>query len=181
MKRIVVGVSGGISAYKIPKLVSLLVQEKLAVDVVMTEAAKKFVSPLSFSTLSGRPVYTDMFAEDAPQPLHIRLANETDAFIIAPATANTIAKIALGLADNLITAIALALPHKTPRLIAPAMDENMFLHPTTQKNLKTLEEWGWVVIQPVSGRLATGKVGKGRMPEPETLFERITSILKRQR
>ncbi|MCX7702589.1 MAG: phosphopantothenoylcysteine decarboxylase [Planctomycetota bacterium] len=179
-QQVVLGLTAGIAIYKIPRLVSLLVQNGFEVDVIMTDDAKRFVSPLVFSTLSKRMVYTDMFDEKTPQPLHIRLATDCSALFIAPATANTIAKIALGIADNLLTAVALALPPKTPRLVAPSMDENMFLNPATQANLKTLQERGWKVIQPESGRLATGKVGKGRMPEPEALFDCLLSALRKK-
>lgn len=181
MRRITVGVTGGIAAYKIPSLVSLLMKEDFDVEVVMTETATRIISPTTFSSLTGKRTYTDFWAEDLPQPLHIRLSARTDVLVIAPATANTVAKLATGIADNLLTAVALALPQDRCRILAPSMEENMLLHPATQSNIKRLEQWGWRVVEPEEGRLATGRVGKGRLPEPQSLLKRILSIMRLDR
>lgn len=179
--RIVVGVTGGIAAYKVPSLISLLIREGLDTSVVMTEDATRIISPVVFSSLTGGRTYTDIWDEGARQPLHIRLAGGADAFIVVPATANTLAKMATGIADNLLTAVALALPRDRHRILAPSMEENMLTHPATQSNIERLKSWGWVVIEPEEGRLATGKTGKGRLPEPRTIFERLLLILRNSR
>ena len=176
--RIVVGVTGGIAAYKVPSLVSSLVREGFDVFVIMTEGATRIISPVVFSSLTGGRTYTDIWEDGAPQPLHIRLASDADALIIVPATANTIAKMAAGVADNLLTAVALAFPQDKHRIVAPSMEENMLAHPATQSNIEKLKSWGWVIIEPEEGRLATGKTGKGRLPEPSTIFKRILSLLR---
>ena len=175
--KIVVGVTGGIAAFKVPSLVSSLVREGFDVSVIMTEGATRIISPVVFSSLTGNKAYTDIWEDGAPQPLHIRLANGADALVVVPATANTIAKMATGIADNLLTATALAFPQDKHRILAPSMEENMLTHPATQSNIDKLKSWGWVIIEPEKGRLATGKTGKGRLPEPTTIFKRIISLL----
>jgi len=175
-KRIILGVTGGIAAYKAATLCSRLVQAGAKVDVVMTEAAQRFISPLTFQALTHRHVYLDMFdipgGENIP---HITLADQADLLIIAPATANTLAKLANGLADNLLTAIALATP--APILAAPAMETDMWKHPATQANVSKLEAWGVTLTGPAKGRLASGAIGQGRMVEPEKIVETARILL----
>jgi phosphopantothenoylcysteine decarboxylase/phosphopantothenate--cysteine ligase len=171
-KCIVVGVTGGIAAYKICTLVSLLKKSGADVRVVMTENAARFVAPLTFETLSGNPVAVDTFAEKARFEVeHIALAKRADLTIVAPATANFIGKYACGIADDFLTTTILAMT--CPVIVAPAMNTAMLRHPAVQKNLKTLRERGVLVLQPGIGRLACGDFGEGRCPGPETLFKEI--------
>lgn len=175
-KRIVLGITGGIAAYKSASLTSKLVQGGALVDVVMTEAAQKFVTPLTFQALTHRRVYTNLFELPSDENIpHIALADQADLLLIAPATANTLAKIANGLANNLLTAIALATP--TPILVAPAMETDMWEHPATQANMARLTEWGTHVVGPAEGRLASGAMGRGRMVEPELILDTIRYLL----
>ncbi len=175
-KRIVLGISGGIAAYKSATICSRLVQAGVLVDVVMTNAAQKFITPLTFQALTHRPIYTSMFdIPDGENIPHIALADATDLLLVAPATANTIAKLAQGLADNLLTAIALATP--APILLAPAMETDMWQHPATQANLQTLKNWGIDFIGPAAGRLASGAMGQGRMVEPDEVVGMVANIL----
>ena len=171
-KTVLLGVSGGIAAYKAAALASALVKLHANVEVVMTENATKFVTPLTFEQLTGRRTMVDTFDRNfSHQVEHISLAQRTDLVIIAPATANVCAKLAHGLADDMLTTTVLAC--KCPKLIAPAMNTNMFENPVTQDNLQILRRYGWDVIEPASGRLACGAVGKGKMPEPEELVQHI--------
>ena len=171
-KTVLLGVTGGIAAYKSAALASLLVKHHAAVEVVMTENATKFVTPLTFEQLTGRRTMVDTFDRNfSHQVEHISLAERTDLVIIAPATANVCAKLAHGLADDMLTTTVLAC--KCPKLIAPAMNTNMFENPVTQDNLQLLRHYGWDVIEPASGRLACGAIGKGKLPEPETLLHHI--------
>lgn len=177
-KRIVLGVTGGIAAYKAAVICSRLVQAGAAVDVVMTEAAQKFVTPLTFQALTHRPVYTDMFHMPAGQNIsHITLADAADLLVIAPATANTLAKLAHGLADNLLAAVALATP--APLLLAPAMETDMWQHPATQANVEALRSWGASLVGPAQGRLASGATGTGRMVEPDEVVAMARVVLGR--
>ena len=171
-KTVLLGVTGGIAAYKAAALASALVKLHANVEVVMTENATKFVTPLTFEQLTGRRTMVDTFDRNfSHQVEHISLAERTDLVIIAPATANVCAKLAHGLADDMLTTTVLAC--KCPKLIAPAMNTNMYENPVTQDNLTILRRYGWEVIEPASGRLACGAVGKGKMPEPETLVQHI--------
>ena len=171
-KTILLGVTGGIAAYKAAALASALVKQHAAVEVVMTENATKFVTPRTFEQLTGRRTMVDTFDRNfSHQVEHISLANRTDLVIVAPATANVCAKLAHGLADDMLTTTVLAC--RCPKLIAPAMNTNMYENPVTQDNLETLRKYGWEVIEPASGRLACGAVGKGKMPEPEALLQHI--------
>ncbi len=169
-KRIVLGVTGGIAAYKSATITSRLVQVGAVIDVVLTESATKFITPLTFQSLTHRRVFTDIFdlstAENIP---HIELSHQSDLLVIAPATANTIAKMAHGQADNLLTAIALATDR--PILIAPAMETDMWEHPATQQNIAVLAEWGVAQVGPAAGRLASGRMGHGRMAEPDEIVD----------
>ncbi len=175
-KHIVLGITGGIAAYKSATICSRLVQAGALVEVVMTEAAQKFITPLTFQALTHRPVYTNMFdipgGENIP---HITLADAADLLLIVPATSNTLAKLANGLADNLLTAIALATP--APILLAPAMETDMWQHPATQRNIQILQEWGLHLVGPATGRLASGAMGKGRMVEPDEVMAMARVVL----
>lgn len=175
-KTVLLGVSGGIAAYKAAALASALVKQHASVEVVMTENATEFITPLTFEQLTGRRVMVDTFDRNfSHQVEHIALAERTDLVIVAPATANVCAKFAHGLADDMLTTTVLAC--HCPKLIAPAMNTNMFENPVTQDNLKLLEHYGWEIIPPASGRLACGAVGKGKLPEPEVLLEYVIRFL----
>jgi phosphopantothenoylcysteine decarboxylase/phosphopantothenate--cysteine ligase len=171
-KTVLLGISGGIAAYKSAALASLLVKQHAAVEVVMTENATQFITPLTFEQLTGRKVMVNTFDRNfAHQVEHISLADRTDLVIVAPATANICAKFAHGLADDMLTTTVLAC--RCPKLIAPSMNTNMFENPVTQYNLKLLKQYGWEVIEPASGRLACGAEGKGKLPEPDHLLQHI--------
>lgn len=171
-KRIVFGVTGSIAAFKVAGWVSALAKEEALVDVVMTEAAAKFVAPLTFASLSGRPVFEDMFsAEQEGGISHIGLSREADCILIAPATAKTIAHLAYGLADDLLTTTVLAA--RIPVIICPAMNVQMYEHPATFNNLKILRKFGYHIIEPDSGLMACGEEGSGRLPEWEQVAEYV--------
>lgn len=175
-KTVLLGVTGGIAAYKAAALASALVKQHAAVEVVMTRNATEFITPLTFEQLTGRKVMVDTFDRNfVHQVEHISLAQRTDLVIIAPATANICGKLAHGLADDMLTTTVLAC--RCPKLIAPAMNTNMYENPVTQDNLNTLHRYGWEVIAPASGRLACGAVGPGKLPEPETLLQYILRYL----
>jgi phosphopantothenoylcysteine decarboxylase / phosphopantothenate---cysteine ligase len=177
-KRIVVGVCGGVAAYKVADLVSKLRQAGADVDVILTEHAERFVSALTFSALSQRPVYGDLWEPTGEAAArHIALGREADLLLIAPATANTIAKLARGMADDLLTTVALATT--APLLLAPAMETHMYQHPATQANVRLLAERGAIVIPPESGRLASGEIGEGRLPETPVLLAWVNKTLGR--
>ncbi|MDO4866604.1 MAG: bifunctional phosphopantothenoylcysteine decarboxylase/phosphopantothenate--cysteine ligase CoaBC [Clostridia bacterium] len=173
-RHIVLGVTGGIAAYKACDLTSRLVKAGARVRVVLTEHACHFVPPLTFETLSGSPAYTDTFAPRAEME-HISLAKWADAFVVAPATANCLAKLANGIADDLLSTTALAMT--APVLIAPAMNANMWRHPTTQANFSTLLARGVRAVGPASGRLACGDDDVGRMAEPAEIIEALDALL----
>ncbi len=171
-KTILLGVTGGIAAYKAAALASALVKLHAAVEVIMTKNATEFITPLTFEQLTGRKCLTDTFDRNfIHQVEHISLAQRTDLVIIAPATANVCAKLAHGLADDMLTTTVLAC--RCPKLIAPAMNTNMYENPVTQDNLDLLRRYGWEVIEPASGRLACGADGKGKLPEPQVLVDHI--------
>lgn len=179
-KHILIGITGGIAAYKIGYLVRDLIKSGAEVKVVMTEAATRFVAPLTFSTLSKNSVLTDFWNEaQKPDPkipaIHIDIANWADIIVIAPASANTIAKLASGISDNLLTTIILA--SNCPVLIVPTMDAEMYLNEVTQKNLMILMERGYMAIQPEEGELASGLMGVGRLPEINIIIETISNVL----
>src|SRR2546425_2507686 len=177
-KRIIVGVCGGIASYKAVDLVSKLQQAGALVDVILTEHAEDCVRPLTFSTVSHRPMYSNLWeASGQAAERHIALAEEAELLVIVPATANTIAKLAQGMADNMLTAVALAT--KAPLLLAPAMYRDMYTHPATQANLALLRERGAEIIEPEVGRLASGAVGPGRLPETAVLLGAISKMLGR--
>ena len=171
-KTILLGVTGGIAAYKAAALASALVKLHANVEVIMTQHATEFITPLTFEQLTGHRTMVDTFDRNfTHQVEHISLAERADLVIVAPATANVCAKLAHGLADDMLTTTILAC--KCPKLIAPAMNTNMYENPVTQDNLSILRRYGWEVMEPASGRLACGAVGKGKMPEPETIVEHI--------
>ena len=177
-RRIIVGVCGGIASYKAVELVSQLQQAGAHVDVIMTEHAEDFVRSLTFATMSHRPVYSDLWeASGQAAELHIGLAEEAELLAIVPATAQTIAKLAHGMADNMLTAVALAT--KAPLLLAPAMYREMYTHPATQANLALLRERGAYIVEPEVGRLASGAIGPGRLPETAVLLGAISMALGR--
>ncbi|MBE6957342.1 MAG: bifunctional phosphopantothenoylcysteine decarboxylase/phosphopantothenate--cysteine ligase CoaBC [Ruminococcaceae bacterium] len=171
-KSVLLGVTGGIAAYKAAYLASALVKQHCHVQVIMTQNATQFVTPLTFEQLTGNKVLTDTFDRNfVHQVEHISVADRTDLVLIAPATANVCAKLAHGIADDMLTTTVLAC--RCPKLIAPAMNTNMYENPITQDNLDTLRHYGWQVIEPASGRLACGAVGAGKLPEPDLLLEHI--------
>ena len=175
-KTVLLGVTGGIAVYKAAALASALVKQHASVEVVMTQNATQFVTPLTFEQLTGHRTMVDTFDRNfSHQVEHISLAERTDLVLIAPATANVCAKLAHGLADDMLTTTVLAC--KCPKLIAPAMNTNMYENPITQDNLAILRRYGWDVIEPASGRLACGSVGKGKMPEPEDLLQYVLRYL----
>jgi phosphopantothenoylcysteine decarboxylase/phosphopantothenate--cysteine ligase len=173
-KRITLGVTGSIAAYKAVDLASKLTQAGALVDVVMTAAAQQFVAPLTFRSVTGRSVHTDLW-DISEHIAHVQLGERADLLVIAPASAQTMAKLAQGLADNLLTVTALAA--RCPLLIAPAMDGGMYDHPATQANVQTLAERGAIFIGPAEGRMASGLMGKGRMVEPADLLAHIRLTL----
>jgi phosphopantothenoylcysteine decarboxylase/phosphopantothenate--cysteine ligase len=180
-KRILLGVSGGIAAYKVCTLASHLTQAGAQVDVVLTEAATRFVTPLTFQALTGRPVYTDLWGapgEGLPTHIaHVGLAHAADLLVVAPATANTMAKLAHGIADNMLSTLALAAT--CPVLITPAMDVGMWSHPATQANVATLQARGVHFAGPARGRMASGLEGEGRLVEPDELLGHVRRVLGR--
>lgn len=171
-KKIVIGVSGSISAFKVAGWASALVQEEAIVDVVMTPAARKFITPLTFEALTGRSVYQDMFSDGNGDAMsHINLGRDSDCIILAPATAQTIARLAHGLADDLLSAAILAA--RVPVIVCPAMNTGMFEHPATQTNIATLKKYGYFVVDPDSGQMACGDSGKGRLPDWDRVREHV--------
>lgn len=171
-KKIILGITGGIAAYKSAALTSLLIKAGADVQVIMTEHAKEFIAPLTFEALTGRRCLTDTFDRNHEYSTeHVALAKEADALIIAPATANVIAKLAHGIADDMLTTTALACG--CPKMIAPAMNTRMYENPITQENIETLGRHGMTVIEPAKGRLACGDAGVGKMPEPEELLQYV--------
>lgn len=175
-KTVGIGITGGIAAYKIADLVSRLRKDGIEVIVMMTESATKFVTPLTFKTLSNREVITDLWQDTQEWPVqHIGVAEALDLLVIAPATANMLAKIAHGIADDLISTVVLA--NTAPVIIAPAMNTNMYQNPVVQDNLKKLCNYGYEIIDPASGVLACGSIGPGRLPEIDIIYQKIIRIL----
>lgn len=174
-KKIILGVTGGIAAYKSAQIIRLLVQRGAEVKVIMTPLAKEFITPLTMATLSKNPILVDFFdPENGNWNSHVDLGTWADALLIAPATANTLAKMATGIADNLL--LTTYLSARCPVFIAPAMDLDMFAHPTTKQNLNTLKSFGNYVIEPTVGELASGLEGKGRMEEPENIVRQLNDF-----
>ena len=179
-KHIILGISGGIAAYKAVSLLRLFVKAGADVQVVITPAGKEFITPVTLSALSGHPVISEFFtANTGSWNSHVDLGLWADAVVIAPATASTIAKMANGVADNML--ITTYLSAKAPVFIAPAMDLDMFAHPSTQRNLDWLRSYGNHIIEPASGELASHLIGKGRMEEPEQIFKVVADFLTRRK
>lgn len=175
-KTVVLGVTGSIAAYKAPTLARRLQSEGADVIVVMTHAGTKLVDPLTFRSLTRKPVLVDMFSPSTDWQIeHISLAEQADLFLIAPATANTIGKIANGIADNLLTCAVMAT--KAPVLIAPAMNVNMYENPIVQQNIEKLEQLGYTFIGPKIGKLATGIEGKGPLADADDIVARVEELL----
>ena len=178
MANILIAVTGSIASYKAADLVSSLKKQGHDVTVLMTEAAREFIQPLTLQVLSQNPVHLDVMQEPYPDQVnHIERGKETDLFIVAPATANTIAKLAHGFADNMVTSTALALPDHVKKLVAPAMNTKMYDHPATQTNLKTLENYGYQLIAPKESLLACGDHGRGALADLDIILERIKETL----
>ena len=176
---LVLGVTGGIACYKAVELVRLLVKDGFVVQVIMTRGAMEFVTPLTFQTLSGMPVASETFNLTQESEIgHINLADKADLFVIAPATANVIGKIAAGIADDLLTTVLMAT--QAPVLIAPAMNIHMYENPILQENVRKLRRLGYHFIEPAEGYLACGYEGKGRLPEAEKILEEIRRLLKKK-
>jgi phosphopantothenoylcysteine synthetase/decarboxylase len=178
-RNIVLGVTGSIAAYKAAELTSVLAKRECDVHVVMTADALRFITPLAFKTLSRHPVITDLYDEEEGwKPTHIKVADEADLLLIAPATANTLAKLALGLANDALGCIALALNPHAKILIAPAMNGKMWSHPATQQNVATLKSRGAEFIGPEEGLLSCGYEGLGRLWPVESVADRAFELLK---
>ena len=171
-KTVILGVTGGIAAYKSAWLTSLLIKAGADVQVIMTDHAREFISPLTFEALTNQRCHTDTFDRNHEYSTeHVSLASRADAVIIAPATANVIAKLACGIADDMLTTTVLACD--CPKIVVPAMNTRMYENPVTQDNLEKLRKYGVTVVEPAAGRLACGDVGKGKMPEPDVLFQYV--------
>jgi phosphopantothenoylcysteine decarboxylase/phosphopantothenate--cysteine ligase len=176
-KRVILGVTGGIAAYKAVELLRLLVKDGAEVHVIMTRAAQEFVTPLTFQTLSSNPVHTELFNLIAEQEIgHISLADRADLFIIAPATANVVGKIAQGIADDLLTTTVMAT--KAPVLIAPAMNVNMYTNPIYRENEEKLRRLGYLFVPPEKGALACGWEGEGKLAAPESIFKAVLAAFR---
>lgn len=179
-KQILLGVSGGIAAYKSVEIVRLFQQEAVEVQVVLTRNASHFVSPLTIQTISGKPALIELFSSsDNLQAKHIALAQSAKLLLVAPATANIIGKFSAGLADDLLSTLFLAF--KEPVVIAPSMNEDMYNHPILQQNLKKLKELGIAIIEPEEGYLACGYEGKGRLASPEKIVSLCLDMLNKKK
>jgi phosphopantothenoylcysteine decarboxylase/phosphopantothenate--cysteine ligase len=179
-RKILLGVTGGIAAYKAAAIIRLLVKEGAEVKVIMTPLAKEFITPLTLATLSKNPVLVDFFdPEDGRWNSHIDLGLWADLFLVAPATANTMGKMAAGIADNLL--LTTLLSARCPVFLAPAMDLDMLKHPATERNIETLKSFGHHFIGPDTGELASGLEGRGRMSEPEIIVKEIVTFLSKKK
>jgi phosphopantothenoylcysteine synthetase/decarboxylase len=178
-RELVLGVTGSIAAYKAADLVSALVKRGLGVTVVLTEGAAAFIGPLTLATLSRRPVVTSLFDPAGAGIEHVDISERSDVMLVAPATANVLAKLALGIADDALTTTALALKRRTPLLVAPAMNTRMWEHPATGENLERLAARGVVVIPPAEGILACGTTGWGKLAAVETLVAALEEALNK--
>ena len=179
-KHILIGVTGGIAAYKTATIIRLLVKEGAEVKVIMTDHAKEFITPLTLATLSKNPVLTEFYnPENGDWNSHVDLGFWADLFLIAPATANSIAKMANGIADNLL--LTTYLSARCPVFVAPSMDLDMLKHPATIINIETLKAFGNIILEPASGELASGLTGKGRMAEPEEIVKEINNFFQKKK
>ncbi|MFV0557779.1 MAG: phosphopantothenoylcysteine decarboxylase [Enterococcus sp.] len=177
-KRILLGISGSISAYKAADITNELTKRGFIVDVLMTLNSTKFITPLTLQSLSKRLVHTDVMQESQPEYInHIELAKQADLFLIAPATANIVGKLAHGIGDDVVTTIALALKTEVPKIIAPAMNTYMYQNPLTQKNIQTLKEIGYHEIQPREAWLACGDFGRGALATVEEIVQTVAETL----
>jgi phosphopantothenoylcysteine decarboxylase/phosphopantothenate--cysteine ligase len=174
-KKILLGLTASIAAYKTATIVRLLVREGAEVQVIMTPMAKEFITPVTLSALSGKPVHIDFFSgQNGQWDSHVDLGIWADLFLIAPVTASTLGKMANGIADNLLLTTYLSC--KSPVILAPAMDLDMYQHPSTTRNIQILQSYGNQIIEPGTGELASGLYGKGRMEEPEMILEKVQSF-----
>ena len=179
-KHILIGVTGGIAAYKTATIIRLLVKDGAEVRVLMTSHAKEFITPLTLATLSKNPVLTEFYnPENGDWNSHVDLGLWADLYLIAPATANSIAKMANGIADNLL--LTTYLSARCPVFVAPSMDMDMLNHPATIINIETLKAFGNSILEPSSGELASGLTGKGRMAEPEEIVKEIINFFKKKK
>ncbi|GET25803.1 hypothetical protein NT017_21320 [Prolixibacter sp. NT017] len=179
-KKIILGVTGSIAAYKAAYLLRGLVKEGAEVQVVMTPSAKEFITPLTLSALSNKPVVSEFFSsEDGTWHSHVDMGIWADLMLVAPATASTMGKMAHGIADTLL--VTTYMSAKCPVMVAPAMDLDMFQHPSNQQSIEILKSFGNVIIEPGSGELASGLVGKGRMEEPEVIVEKVISFFNEKK
>ncbi len=178
-KHIVLGITGSIAAYKAASLIRLLRKDGAEVQVVITPAGKEFITPLTLATLSQNPVISEFFARaDGSWHSHVDLGIWADLMIIAPASASTMGKMANGIADNMLITTYLSM--KAPTMVAPAMDLDMYQHPSTQRNIETIKKDGCTIIEAQSGFLASGLEGKGRMEEPEAILEHVVAFLNKE-
>jgi phosphopantothenoylcysteine decarboxylase/phosphopantothenate--cysteine ligase len=178
-KKILIGVTGGIAAYKIAWVIRLLIKNEASVRVIMTAHAKEFITPLTLATLSKNPVLTEFFnPEDGNWNSHIDLGIWADLFLIAPATANTMGKMAAGIADNLL--LTTYLSARCPVMVAPSMDTDMLKHPASLRNIEKLRSYGNIILEPESGELASGLSGKGRMVEPDEIVKEIEKLFSKK-
>lgn len=179
-KHIILGISGSIAAYKAAYLLRCLVKEGAEVQVVITPSGKEFITPVTLSALSNKPVISEFFgANDGTWNSHVDLGLWADLMLVAPATAATMGKMANGIADNML--ITTYMSAKCPVMIAPAMDLDMFLHPANQRNIETLRSYGNIILEPESGELASGLVGKGRMQEPEQITQAVIEFFNQKK
>ena len=179
-KKIILGITGSIAAYKAAFLLRLLIKEGAEVQVVITPAGKEFITPVTLSALSGKTVISEFFgSSDGTWNSHVDLGLWGDVMIIAPATASTMGKMTAGIADNML--VTTYLSAKCPVFVAPAMDLDMFKHPSTQKNVSVLKEFGCHIIEPGEGELASGLEGKGRMEDPENILEKLVEFFSQKK
>lgn len=179
-KHIILGISGSIAAYKAAYLLRCLVKEGAEVQVVITPSGKEFITPVTLSALSNKPVISQFFgANDGTWNSHVDLGLWADLMLVAPATAATMGKMANGIADNML--ITTYMSAKCPVMIAPAMDLDMFLHPANQRNIETLRNYGNIILEPETGELASGLVGKGRMQEPEQITQAVIEFFNQKK
>ncbi len=180
MKQIILGVTGSIAAYKAADLAHLLIKEGYEVEVILTENGAKFITPLTFRSLTHNPVHTEMFRDDFPKEIkHISLAEKADAVLVAPATANIIGKLAAGIGDDMLSTTLLAVKDK-PVLIAPAMNTNMWENPIVQENIAKLRKYGYRFIEPRESLLACGTLGKGALAAPEDIIKAVKAAVEQR-
>lgn len=177
MKNVILGVTGSIAAYKAADIANALTKDGINVDVIMTKGAMAFITPLTMQTVSKNTVYIDVFREDFPREVkHISLAKKADLLLIAPASADVIGKIANGIADDMLTTVVMAIPN-IPKLIAPAMNTNMYENPIVQDNINKLKKYGFMIIEPKEARLACGDLGKGALASVDDIISTVEKRL----